>query len=51
MLVASTGLAKLGYHPGEPFVKDFVDVCMGRQFRGFKSVDLANVLHGEWGHD
>jgi hypothetical protein len=40
-------LAKMGHHPGGPFMELLVDTCTGMGLNGFKPQGLANILNGE----
>jgi hypothetical protein len=42
-----TGFAKLEHHPGEAFMRLFVEVCAASELKGFNPQDLANTINGE----
>jgi hypothetical protein len=41
------GFAKLEHHPGEAFMKLFVDACMATELKGFSPQGLANIINGK----
>jgi hypothetical protein len=40
------GLAKLGHHPGEAFMRVFIETCMATELKGLNSIDFANIING-----
>jgi hypothetical protein len=43
----ATGFAKLEHHPGEAFMKLFVDPCMATELKDFNPQNLANTINGK----
>jgi hypothetical protein len=42
-----TGFAKLEHHPGDAFMKLFVDACMATKLKKFDPQALGNTINGE----
>lgn len=46
-LLVASGMAKLEHHPGEAFMRVFIETCVATELKGFNSIDLANIINGK----